>query len=352
MKKMVIILLMIGVQSNLISAFGQSDVKKYYDKNGKEKIVKSIKKGVANYYTREDGMGMGPFLTSFEEIPSIGIACFNVNSKEYKHVRKSSRTSSQRFGNRIYTTKTTTSTTTRKDLTQSQGNEIANIIHYGDEEIKKVGAYQKMNAVFTSKGVQLMTPYHFLADPSFLKNPEGEYVVDEEKLNYYLDFEPEKTKVFGKILSRGSVDASALGYAPLVLSEAVTADWKTKNSYGYDLTNKMGVTAMMLVEIDLVVEKKYVGLKSIRVAVVGKNPTPYEEDKKYIKQLGGYPKGQVYFDSTLDFGDKGLSFIKLKGENVLEESFDGFDEIMECFALAITEYWEEMIEKHKKKVKK
>jgi hypothetical protein len=111
----------------------------------------------------------------------------------------------------------------------------------------------------------------------------------------------------------------------------------------------MGVTAMMLVEIDLVVEKKYVGLKSIRVAVVGRNPTPFVEGKKYITQLGGYPKGQVYFDSKLDFGDKGLSFIKLKGENVVEESFDGFDEIMECFAQAMTEYWEDMIKKHTKK---
>jgi hypothetical protein len=71
------------------NSYSQSEVKKYYDKNGKDKIVKSIKKGVANYYTREDGMGMGPFLTTFDEIPKIGIACFNVNSKEYKHVRKS-----------------------------------------------------------------------------------------------------------------------------------------------------------------------------------------------------------------------------------------------------------------------
>jgi hypothetical protein len=194
-----------------------------------------------------------------------------------------------------------------------------------------------------------MTPYHFLADPSYLENQDGDYIVDEKKINYYFDFEPERMKVVGNILARGDAKASALGYAPLILSDAVTGDWKTKNSYGHELTTKMGVTAMMLVEIDLVVEKKYVGLKSIRVTIVGKNPTPFDENKKYIKQLGGYPKGQVYFDSKLDFGDKGLSFIKLKGEKVEELSFDGFDEFMVCFAEATTQYWEEMIEKHNKK---
>jgi hypothetical protein len=314
------------------NVLAQSEVKKYFDKNGKEKIVKNIKKGVGNFYSRDDGMGMGPYLTSFDEIPKIGIAAFNVNSQGYKHTHKST------YYTQSYS----------KDLSSKQGNAIANIIHYGAKENGNKGAFVNMESVFGSKGIKLMTPYHFLANAAYLENSEDEYIIDNAKMNYYFNFEPEKTKVFGKILSRGTAESYAQGYAPLILSEAVTADWKTKNSYGYDLTEKMGVTAMMLVEIDLVVEKKYVGLKSIRVAVVGRNPTPFVEGKKYITQIGGYPKGQVYFDSKLDFGDKGLSFIKLKGENVVEESFDGFDEIMECFAQAMTEYWEDMIKKHTK----
>jgi hypothetical protein len=331
MKRIVMLVTVMSLSILMNVTNAQSEVKKYVDKNGKEKIVKKIKKNIGKPYTREDGMGVYAHLTSLNQIKSIGMVAFNVNSPGYVHKRK--------YG---YVT-----VTKKQNITQSGGNMISNALHYGSDETKTTGAYRLFNEQLTKKGINLFIPAQY-CEAASTKNDPNEYEIDDAKLKYYTNFEPERMKVIGKMLGKGEADAPAAGYAPFVFADGAGGDWKVTNSFGHDFTTNFGLDAVMFVEINLIVEKNYVGVKDIKVSVIGKNPTPYVEGKNYIKQLGGYPKAQLYFNSSIDFGEKGLSFIKLKKGEVVEESFEGFDDLLECFAIAMVETWEEMIKKNTK----
>jgi len=293
----------------LSTALAQNSFIEYVEKTGKPKIIKQIQRSIPNHYAREDGMGMGPYLTRMEQAGPIALVAFNLNSESYQT-----------------TTKTTwLSITYSLSLSKEGGNAMANHFHEA--------AIAKMKARFLKEGISLLTPSEF-------------YSGNKERAGYYTQFEPERTKAFGNIMSRGKAETAARTYAPLILSAAVTSDYKTKNSYGFDLSTAIGVNACMLFEINLIMDKKSIALQAIRCAVVGKNPTPFVEGKKYISLVGGYPKGQVYFEGKLELGKKGVPFVIIEKEKVTSTNYEGFGTLMECFAEAIIQHWKGMISKN------
>jgi hypothetical protein len=289
----------------------QSGFQEYVNKTGKENIIKKIRKSIPNHYSREDGMGMGPYLTSLDQIGPIALVAFNLNSESFQQVTKT----------------THLSITYSLSISKEGGNAMANQFH-------ETGV-NTLKQSFGNAGIVLFTPAEFLNNQA-------------QRAEQYRKFEPERTKAFGGIMSRGKAETAARHYAPLILSAAVCSDYKTKNSYGNDLSAALGVNACMLIEINLITEKKHIALESIRCAIVGKNPTPYQEGKKYIALIGGYPRGQVYFEGTLDLGKKGIPFVKIEKEKVAEANYDGFETLLECFAQAAIGYWNAQIAKNKK----
>lgn len=306
MKTLVSTLFAFGIS---LSALSQAPISEYVNKKGIEKIKKSIDKAVGPYQGFEDGHGMTPYLTSESQIPdTVALITFYVYDKG--------------------TTTYSPAFITTHSLSEEGGNYFANNFHQQ--------AMEKLKETFKNLGIVLLTPDEFLDT--------------EEKRNfYYNEFTPQVSKL-GKFLSgmeSGSSEMAVCADYYRGFDEAAAFDFKRSISLGNELSNKLGVKAVLSVALELQDDGKNININGVKWTMNGPNPVA-KLDKKYAGAFGaGYQEGLVYFKSYLYF-DGGIRFARRKKKVLEEENYEGIEEVLSAFAEVSVETMKNSIAKNNK----
>ncbi len=179
---------------------------------------------------------------------------------------------------------------------------------------------------FSAQGIDLLIP--------------GEYLTDDAKMDTYLNYEMELSKAvtaalnaadfFSKSKEKSIVAATGYRVFPAA-TQLGGVDPKTINSMA-DLCQKLGVDALLTVQIVTIKTKEEIGLKGIRLALHAPNPVPDHPDIKY--GLGSYVPGVLLEYAGTEFGE-GIPFATMTekvGGTFKEVNTDLFDELIDRYA--------------------
>lgn len=293
-----------------VSQSSNSPIKEYVSKVGVEKIKKHIRKVNVQDNGFEDGHGRFPYFTSKNQLPdTIGLITFYVYDEG--------------------TTERTPSFVTTTNISESGGNYFANELH--KEAIKQ------LKESFKTKGIVLQTP--------------DEYLDSDEKQKFYAEkFQPRISKL-GKIISgleerRTDMAVCADNYRGFDINAA--ADHERMISMGYELTEKLGLDAVLSIAIRLQDDGKRLFLHEIKWTINGPNPVAKWKDHKYRGCCGAkYQEGLVYYFSTYTI-KKPIQIARRKRKELTEENYTGFGDLLSPFVSSTLERWDVTLSKNAK----
>ena len=273
----------------------QKSIRDYVNKNGSDKIKKSV---LMDAFTKpakaksfKDGHGKNPYFTSKDQLPdTVALITFNISDLGATTITKTEGP----YYTTIYTD--------NYNVGEKNGNIIANKIHS-----------QSINSLkeeFKKHGVVLLTPSEYLNTP--------------EKKAAYQKFTSVVSKL-GKFLSNienRNTDLSVCANSYRYFDLAAAFDALRSESLGYDLTKILGVDAVLSIGVIIQTNKKEGYFRSVKIALHGPNPNP-KMDKKYIGQKtgNGYNKGQLYVGGTFSLKNP-IKFMEYSKKTI---EVDGID---------------------------
>jgi hypothetical protein len=181
--------------------------------------------------------------------------------------------------------------------------------------------YTKLNEVFTSQSIELLTP--------------DQYLDTEEKRAYYYNFEMQMTKVakmslgFVNSISKGAgatgieTSATAVGYK-LFPASMVPGDYRINESLA-ELAKTLGVDAVAIVGIESKLDGSSVYFNKVSLTIHGENPTSKIEGKKYPGM--SYNSGLLYGGGELEL-KKPFSYANYKKKKFGELNIEGFGDVL------------------------
>ncbi len=287
----------------------KSPIREYINKNGIEKIKKSVVVTAAPQTARgyEGGHGRTPRLTSVSQIPdTLALITFYVYDVG----------SQVDAGNIIYS----------YNLSEHGGNYIANGVHKKNiEQIRET--YRKM-------GIVVLTPDQFLD-------------TEEKKNFYYTNFKPGISKL-GSFLSglenkKTDVAVAADYYRGFDLNAA--ADHVRMEALGDTLVEVLGVDGVLSVALELSSNGKETCMNGAKMAIHAPNPIA-KQDRKYVSQnMGaGYYSGQIFAGSYFYF-KKPMRIAEFKKKKIENENYDGIGDVLGAMAEEMQDAMKKAIEK-------
>jgi len=156
---------------------------------------------------------------------------------------------------------------------------------------------------------------------------EQKAVLDEGKSNkWFSDLQWEQNRIesaYDKVEEKSiKIGAAIEGYKNWTVYEGIPTPWT--NNMLAQITNAMGVDAVLLVSNKLDLSKN-VGFATTYMTMVGKNPIPREEGKKYPGL--SYSDGMYYAQAGLRM-PKPIELATLKKKQIQTENYEGFDVAM------------------------
>jgi hypothetical protein len=94
-----------------------------------------------------------------------------------------------------------------------------------------------------------------------------------------------------------------------------------------ELRMALGVDAVLVVKTGSVDDGGKIWLTDVAMMLVGPNPIPRREGKRYVQ----YKEGQTYVDGVLKLKKPAL-VAKVKKSDISEENYDGFDTVIAAAA--------------------